>query len=73
MHQIIRVISLIVLALAASRGTTLGQQAFTSPGKPIAAPTPVPLAKVSLEMQTALASLQEIDANVSRERQARIA
>jgi hypothetical protein len=53
--------------LAASVGTTLGQQASTSPAKPIPAPTPIPLAKVSLEMQDTLATLQEIDANVSKD------
>jgi hypothetical protein len=34
---------------------------------PIPAPTPIPLAKASLEAQSALASLQEIDANVSED------
>src|SRR5208283_2163513 len=41
------------------------QQASASPGKPNPAPTPIPLVKVPLEAQSALASLQEIDANVS--------
>src|SRR5262249_16091601 len=67
MHQIIRIISLIVLAFAASPDITLGQQASTSPAKPIPAPTPMPLAKVDLEMQTTLASLQKNEADVSRD------
>jgi small-conductance mechanosensitive channel len=67
MHPIIRIISLIILALVSSAGTTLSQQASASPAKPTPAPTPMPLAKVPLEAQSTLASLQEIEANVSRD------
>jgi potassium-dependent mechanosensitive channel len=68
MHSIIRIILLIILALAATGATTArGQQASASLVKPNPAPTPIPLAKVPLEGQSALASLQEIDANVSRD------
>jgi potassium-dependent mechanosensitive channel len=67
MHPVTRVVLLIILALISSAGTALSQQASTSPGKPTPAPTPVPLAKVPLEAQSTLASLQEIDANVSRD------
>src|SRR4029077_17087726 len=42
-----------------------GQQASASPAKPTPAPIPIPLAKVPLEVQSTLATLQEIDANVS--------
>jgi hypothetical protein len=67
MHPVIRIVLLVILALVSSGGTAPGQQASGSPAKPIPAPTPIPLAKVPLEAQSALASLQEIDANVSRD------
>src|SRR6266446_5978169 len=65
MHPAIRIVVFIVLVLVASGGRALGQQASGSQAKPTPAPTPIPLAKVPLEAQSALASLQEIDANVS--------
>src|SRR6266436_8643466 len=65
MHPVTRIVLLIILALVSSGGTAPGQQASGSPPKPTTAPTPIPLAKVPLEAQSALASLQEIDANVS--------
>src|SRR4029077_4496328 len=68
MHPVTRIVLLIILALVSSSGTAPGQQAASSPAKPTPAPTPVPLAKVPLEAQSALASLQEIDANVSGDR-----
>jgi hypothetical protein len=45
----------------------LSAQASTSLAKPTPAPTPIQLANVALQAQPALESLQEIDANVSRE------
>src|SRR5580700_8742718 len=68
MHPITRIVLLVILALISSGGTAPGQQASASPAKPTPAPTPIPLAKVPLEAQSALTSLQEIDANVSRDR-----
>ena len=65
MHLIIRTVLLIILALVSSGGAA--QPASASPEKPTPAPTPIPLAKVPLEAQSALTSLQEIDANVSRD------
>jgi potassium efflux system protein len=65
MHPVIRIVLFISLVLVSSAGTAPGQQAAGSPAKPTPAPTPIPLAKVALEAQSALASLQEIDANVS--------
>src|SRR6202045_1148449 len=67
MHPVIRIVLLIILVLVSSGGTAAGQQASASLAKPNPAPTPIPLAKVPLEAQSALASLQEIDANVSRD------
>src|SRR5271165_7029015 len=68
MHPVIRIL-LIILALVFSGGTAPGQQASGgSPAKPTPAPTPIPLAKAPLEAQSALTSLQGIDANVSRDR-----
>jgi potassium-dependent mechanosensitive channel len=66
-HPVIRIVFLIILALVSSGGTAQSQPASASPAKPTPAPTPIPLAKVPLEAQSALASLQEIDANVSRD------
>jgi small-conductance mechanosensitive channel len=65
MHLVIRIVLLVILALVSSPGTAPGQKASASVPKPTPAPTPIPLAKVPLEAQSALASLQEIDANVS--------
>src|SRR5215831_19077773 len=67
MHPVIRIVLLIVLALVSRPGTALSQQASASPAKPTPAPTPIPLAKVPLEAQSTHASLQEIEANVSRD------
>ena len=66
-ESLLRIVLLIILVLVSSGGTAPGQQASASPAKPTPAPTPIPLAKVPLEAQSALASLQEIDANVSRD------
>jgi potassium-dependent mechanosensitive channel len=65
MRRVIRIGLFIILALVSSGGSALGQQASVSPAKPSSAPTPIPLANVPLEAQSALASLQEIDASVS--------
>jgi potassium efflux system protein len=62
---VVRTVLLIILVLFSAGGTAPGQQASTTLAKPAPAPTPIPLAKVPLEAQSALASLQEIDANVS--------
>src|SRR4029077_6732091 len=67
MHPVIRIVLFIVLALISSGGAAPSQQASGSPAKPTPAPTPTPLAKVPLEAQAALASLQEVDANVSKD------
>ena len=65
--DLVRIV-LIILALVFSGGTAPGQQSSGSPAKPTPAPAPIPLAKVPLEAQSALTSLQEMDANVSRDR-----
>src|SRR5215831_3386745 len=67
MHPIIRIILVIILASVSSPGTALSQHASASLAKPTPAPTPIALAKVTLEAQSTLASLQEIEANVSRD------
>ena len=67
MHPLIRIVLLIILALVFSGGTAPGQQASKSPAKPNPAPTPIPLTKVPLEAQSALASLQEIEADVAKD------
>ena len=65
MHPVIRIVLFISLVLVSSGGTAPGQQASASLATPNPAPTPIPLGKVALEAQSALASLQEIDAGVS--------
>ena len=67
MHSIIRIVIFISLVLVSSGGPAPGQQASASLATPNPAPTPIPLGKVALEAQSALASLQEIDAGVSRD------
>src|SRR4029077_15985554 len=65
MHRVIRIVFVVILALVSTDARAPGQQASASPAKPTPAPTPIPLAKVPLEVQSTLATLQEIDANVS--------
>ncbi len=62
-----RLALLFILVLVAGSAPAPGQQAAVSLAKPGPAPTPIPLAKVPVEAQSALASLQEIDASVSRD------
>ena len=66
-HPVIRIVLLISFVLVSSGATAPGQEASAPLAKPDAAPTPIPLAKVALEAQSALASLQEIDASVSKD------
>ena len=68
MHPVNRIVLRIILALVFSAGAAPGQQASGPPAKPNPAPTPIPLAKVPLEAQSALAALQEIDAIASGDR-----
>src|SRR6478736_4232562 len=65
MHPAIRIVLFIIMALVSSGRTAPSQPASASPAKPNPAPTSIPLAKVPLEAQSALTSLQEIDGNVS--------
>jgi potassium efflux system protein len=67
MHRGIRIALLLILASVFSGGVAPGQQASPSPEKSNPAPTPIPLAKIPLEAESATASLQEIDASISRE------
>ena len=67
MHPVIRIILFISLVLSSIGGMAQGQQASASPAKPNAAPTPIPLPKVALEAQSALAFLQEIDASAFKD------
>jgi potassium-dependent mechanosensitive channel len=65
MYPAIRIALLIILALVSSGGAAPSQPVSGSPAKPTPAPTPIPLARVPLEAQSTLASLQEIEASVS--------
>jgi potassium-dependent mechanosensitive channel len=67
MQPPIRIVFLLFLVLVSSGVTAPGQQASASPAKPSSVPTPIPLIKVPLEAQSAVASLQEIEADVSRD------
>jgi predicted GNAT family acetyltransferase len=67
MYPLIRIVLFISLVLVSSGGTAPGQQASASPAKPTPSPTPIPLSKVALEAQSALASLQAINASVSKD------
>jgi hypothetical protein len=67
MHPLIRIVLLTILALVSSRVTAPGQPASSFPAKPNPASTPIPLSTVPLEAQSALASLQEIETNVSKD------
>jgi small-conductance mechanosensitive channel len=65
MNSLIRIVLLLILALVSSSGFAAGQQASTSKANP--APTPIPLAEVPSQAQSALDSIQEIEADVSRD------
>ena len=67
MDAFARIVLLFTLALVSSTGSALSAKTPGAPAKPTPAPTPIPLAKIASEAQVALDSLQEIDANVSRE------
>jgi potassium-dependent mechanosensitive channel len=67
MHRASRLVLLIILALVFSGGMAPGEQASASPAKPNPAPTPIPLTTVPVEAQSAMTSLQEIDASLSRD------
>jgi hypothetical protein len=63
MQPLMRIVLLILLALASSGITASGQQASGSPAKSTSAPAPIPLIKIPLEAQSAVASLREIEAD----------
>ena len=67
MQPLIRIVVLILLVLASSGVTAPGQQASGSSAKPSSVPTPIPLIKIPLEAQSAVASLHEIEADVSKD------
>src|SRR6516165_454887 len=68
MHRVIRIVLPIILALVYSGSTARGQQASASPPKTNPALTAIPLAEVPSNAQSALDSLQEMEADVSRDR-----
>src|SRR5260370_16105347 len=67
MHRASRLVLLLILALFSSGGTAPGEQASASPAKPSPAPTPIPLTTVPVEAQSAMTSLEEIDASRLRD------
>jgi hypothetical protein len=64
MHRVGRLVLVLILVVSGG-GAALGEQASASPAKSSPASTPIPLAKVPSKTQSALASLQEIEATVS--------
>src|SRR3981081_4499964 len=67
MYRVSRLTLLFILALASGGGPAPGEQASASPAKPSPAPTPIPLTTVPVQAQSAMTSLEEIDASVSRD------
>ena len=67
LHSVIRIVLLVILSSISSDATASGQQASASPPKTNPAPTAIPLAEVPSNAQSALDSLQEIEADVSRD------
>lgn len=65
-HRVIRIVLLLISALVAAGGTAPGQQPSESPAKPNPAPTPIQLATLPFEAESAAASLQEIDTSLAR-------
>ncbi len=66
MHRVIRIVLLFILALVSAGGMAPGQQPSASPAKPNPEPTPIQLANVPFEAQSAATSLHEIDASLAR-------
>jgi potassium-dependent mechanosensitive channel len=66
MHPVIRVVLLAILALVSSGRMAPGQQVSASPSKPNPTPSAVPVAEIPLKAQSALDSLQDTEADVSR-------
>ena len=64
MQRVIRIVLLFALVCAFG-GTAPGQQASPSPEKPVQEPTPIPLADILSNIQSAMTSLQEMDATAS--------
>src|SRR5260370_33360346 len=66
-RRVSRLVLLLILALVSGGGTAPGEQASALPAKPNPAPTPIPLTAVPVEAQSAMTSLEEIDASLSRD------
>jgi potassium efflux system protein len=64
-YRVSQLALLLILALIFSGGTAQGEQASASPDKPNPSPTPIPLITVAVDAQTAMASLQEIEASLA--------
>src|SRR5215469_11498326 len=58
----------LILPLLLNIDTTRGGQPSASPTPPTPGPTPIPLTVIPVEERTTIASLQEIDASVSRDK-----
>jgi potassium-dependent mechanosensitive channel len=62
MHRVVQIVVFLTLGLACGHSRASVQQPSASPAQA----TPIPITNVALEGQSALTSLQEIDASVSR-------
>jgi potassium efflux system protein len=67
MQPYIRIVLFVSLVLISGAGAAPSEQAAASPAKQSPASTPIPLAQVPFEAQSALATLQEIDTNITRD------
>ena len=56
MHRVIRIVLLFISALVFAGGTAPGQQPSALPAKPSPAPTPIRLASLPFELQSAATS-----------------
>jgi potassium-dependent mechanosensitive channel len=66
MNPVVRIVLLVILALVSSGGTAPGQQASASPPKTNPTPAAIPVAEIPSKAQSALDSLQDTEADVSR-------
>jgi potassium-dependent mechanosensitive channel len=62
MHRVVQIVVFLILGLVCSHSTASVQQPSASPAQT----TPIPITNVALEGQSALTSLQEIDASVAK-------
>jgi potassium-dependent mechanosensitive channel len=68
MHRVVGAALFFVLFLGFRCAPAEAQQPSGSPAKPVSAPTPIQLSKIAMEAESALNSLQQIEASISSDR-----